>query len=186
MEPLIKGYVLQVSQRYVLDTPAIAAKVPEAILEEVKRSEATIKSGEWYPRQEIVLVWRALADACPDEASAAAELKKCGHTIAGTAVTTFFKLLLKMLSPRLFASKFPDFWARDHKGGTAALESVSDKGMVLLLNDVERFDHIGPVASGFIEFALSAIGVKQVVATPSPWSLAAPGPRNVRIEARWT
>jgi hypothetical protein len=186
VEPMIKGYIIQNSGRFILGDPVISKRVDEAIVEDIHRNEPLLKPTAWYPRRDVVKLWSAIAATQPDDASAYDALTRCG-TFAGTqATTTFLKLLFKVLTPRMFASKFPDFYARDHQGGgEGVVEEIGQNRVVLQARDVEGYDHFGPNTVGWAGVGLRAMGLKNLKLTCDPWSLAEPGPKTIRFVATW-
>src|SRR5690348_12475897 len=111
---MIKGYIIQQTGRFIANDPTLSKRVPGSVLSSINASEALKPTG-FYPRQEAVLLWRAIADTQPNEEAAYAELVRCGETVGAFAAGTFLKLLLKMLTPHMFANKFPDLYKRDHQ-----------------------------------------------------------------------
>jgi hypothetical protein len=142
---------------------------------------------EWYDRNEMAELMRVIAAQHPDEAAARTALVDCGQTIAKDAANTFLKLLMKVLTPTLFARKVPDIWKRDMRGGKfeADTSRVDQRVLVMHLTDVEGFDHIGPVAAGWVKFAMTSMGKRGLKQTITGWSLAAPGQRDVDMEFTW-
>ena len=57
--------------------------------------------------------------------------------------------------------------------------------MTISLVDVERYDYIGPVAEGFIRFALDGVFSFKNVRSTYEWSLDNPGPASVDYEFTW-
>lgn len=190
MEPQIRGYSVQQQFKF-LETQypgEKSARLVEGIPADILAGVKNVKPVEWYPRRYSIEVLRAIAKGCDgDDAKASAELLRCGTFIATEATNTFLKLLMKIMTPTLFFKKVPELWARDQRGGHFEFDtsSAGDKVCRLTLCDVEGFDHIGPVAGGFISYGLSAIGKSDVRVVHSGWSLSTPGPRNVTYEATW-
>jgi hypothetical protein len=91
------------------------------------------------------------------------------------------------MTPRLFAKKFPDFWVRDMRGGVMTVDpsELSHNRFVVHLVDVDGFDHVGPVANGFIGFAMEKITGGPVNIVVSSWSLERPGPAELRWDVSW-
>jgi hypothetical protein len=85
----------------------------------------------------------------------------------------------------MFARKFPDFWARDHQGGSIVIDTITDHQLIILFHGVGDLDHIGPIAVGFIGTTFEAIGVPGLEVLRPNWSLAEPRPDTVRVEIRW-
>ena len=185
MEPMIKGYIIQFTGRYMLENHELRGRLPQAIVSRAERNATALKPATWYPRQDVVDLWRAIAAAHPDEASARAALVACGTNIGTFAAGTFLKLLFKVLTPRMFANKFPDLWIRDSQGGYIEMGAVEDNSLKFMFKDMAGFDHISPISQGWVGFALTSLGLKQLQASCSPWSLAEPGPREIQFEAHW-
>jgi len=185
MEGMIKGYSVLASGQFITDDRALCQCVPEQTLDAIATHRSTIKPGEWYPRSEVLLLWRAIADAGGDEKGAYENLIRCGEFNANRAAGTFLKLLLKMLTPRTFAKKFSDFWAHDHRGGQVAVEQLDAKNLLIEIRDIAGFDHVAVISAGFIGFTLRATGLKSLTAHTSSWSRQKPGPEKVKIEVSW-
>jgi hypothetical protein len=182
---MIKGYILQFAGRFILSDPEISARIEPGLALAIRRSEPELKPTGWYPRHDLVKLWRTIADTQPDESSAYDALVRCGTSVGTQATNTFLKLLFKVLTPKLFAGKFPDFFARDHQnGGAAAVEEIAPNRVVLVVRDIEGYDHFGPNTVGW-----AGVGFRAMVKNPkivcSPWSLAAPGPKELRVTATW-
>lgn len=185
MEGMVKGYLILTSGKFISEDATLRARMPAEIHETIADHAATIKPREWYPRGGAILLWRAIAAAGDDEATVNDSLIRCGEYIANYATGTFLKLLLKLLTPRMFARKFPDLWAHDHDRGVAEVKSLDDTRMLIVFNDIEGFDHVSVTAQGFIRFALRASGLKSVSTRCPDWSLTTPGPREANVEVTW-
>jgi hypothetical protein len=185
MEGMVKGYLILVTGRMIDADERLRNRIPDEVLEEMRANAANIKDRAWRPRAEVIALWRAIAEANDDEASARSDLVRCGEAMGDYATGSFLKLLLRVLTPRMFASKFPDLWAHDHQGGSITVPKLEEKGMTIVVNDVEGFDHIAVTAMGLIHVALRAIGLKEVVIDCPSWSLANPGPREATLKVKW-
>ena len=185
MEGTIKGYCILSTGRFITEDASLRQRVSKEVLAEIARQQTTIKPKDWIPRPEIMVLWRGVADAAADDAGAYSDLIRCGESIAEHATGTFLKLLLKVLTPGMFARKFPDLWAHDHQGGRIENDEIQDKSMRITIKDIEGFDHVGAAAPGFICFALKAIGLKNIVTRSPNWSRATPGPRDAPLIVTW-
>jgi hypothetical protein len=187
VEPQCKGYIIQNTGRYILEDPVLNKKVPAPLLEKINRSRTEFKAGDWRPREELTSLWRAIADCAEpqDEESVHAALVRCGETVGGYATTTFFKLLLKVLTPRMFASRFGEFYKRDYRGGEGIVEEVGSKRVVLLARGIKGYDHFGPVTVGWASVPFRGMGLENVRLSCTPWSLSEPGPDEVRFTVNW-
>lgn len=191
MEPMIRGYSVK-QQLNFLETqyePDVSRRLLETIPADVRASLGDLKAAEWYPRAYSVAVLRAIAsNHGSDEKAVYDDLARCGTFIATEATNTFLKLLMKILTPTLFAKKIPEFWKRDQTGGHFEVDTsrVKNDTLELALRDVEGFDHIGLIGIGWLSYGLTAMGKSNVVVTQKGWSLAKPGPRDIEYHVCWT
>jgi len=191
VEPMIRGYSVK-QQLDFLQTqyePSVSEQLLRRIPDDVRTSLSEIKPAEWYPRRYSVEMLRAIASHRGDDEQAVKDdLVRCGTFIATEASNTFLKILMKMLTPALFAKKIPDFWRRDQKGGHIEV-NTSEAGsgrMQLHLRDVEGFDHIAIISIGWMIFGMKAMGKADVQVTQNGWSLESPGPREVTYDLKWS
>jgi hypothetical protein len=188
---MIRGYSVR-QQLNFLETqyaPGVSEKLAAQIPQDVRRALAEIKPAEWYPRQYSVHVLRAIAShGGNDERAVHDDLVRCGTFIATEATNTFLRLLMKMLTPVLFAKKIPDFWKRDMQGGHFEVDtSGAASGHIRLsLCDIEGFDHIGLISIGFLSFTMKAMGKHDAKVTQHGWSLATPGAKKVTYDLTWS
>src|SRR5262245_37295654 len=105
--------------RYISEDPIISKRVPAPLLERIDRQRTEFQAKDWRPREELTSLWHAIATAAEpqDEKSVYNALVRCGEKVGGYATNTFFKLLLKILTPKMFASRFSEFYKRDQQGG---------------------------------------------------------------------
>src|SRR5262249_7139180 len=123
-----------------------------------------------------------------DEEGSYKDLVASGSFVAAEATNTFLKLLLKVLTPVLYAKKTPDFWARDHRGsGHFEVDAQNaDKGRIIMrLVGADGFDHVGIAGIGFLTFGLTAMGKRDFKITQRGWSLATPSPHEVIYDIAW-
>lgn len=189
MEPMARGLVFKGFAAYLEREcdKAQREKVYNAISGEIREILDSPGSSQWYPRSYFTELNRALAALHTQEADVLEALSCAGRNMAEIASGTFMKLLLKMLTPSLFARKFPDFWAHDNRGGRIDVESskVADGRLDFWIREVRGFDHVGPVGRGYIQFAMSAITGSAVVVDLEGWSLSKPGPDEVHYAVSW-
>jgi hypothetical protein len=107
-----------------------------------------------------------------------------GEHVAREATNSFLRLLMNALTPNLFARKLPEVWKRDCTGGRLEVD-VSEHKLVVRLYEMQGFDHVPCTATGFIKFALEAMGksVKQVKL--HDWSLGTPFKDGSSFELIW-
>ncbi len=187
---MIRGYSVK-QQLNFLETqyePEVSQRLLAQIPEDVRYGIASLKPAEWYPRRYSVHVLRAIASRNEGEKEVSDDLVRCGTFIATEATNTFLKLLMKILTPALFAKKIPEFWQRDQKGGHVEVDTsgASSGSMKLKICDIEGFDHIGIVSMGWMKFGMKAMGKEDVVVTQEGWTLANPGPKEVSYDLKWS
>ena len=154
---------------------------------ELRGDFSDIDPAGWYPREHSAQLFRAIASAASGEAATRELLATCGEQIAQESTNTFLKLVMKLMTPTLFAKKLPSLWERDMKGGgfTYDLSGADQNRLAFVLQDVEGYDHIAAVTEGWIRFAMKSMGKTGVEVDMKGWSLAVPGPKEVAYEVRW-
>jgi hypothetical protein len=183
----MRGYVLSSAAEYLKRFAGekkggdILAAVSPALRDAL--SGAT--SASWCHSVHIAEMYRAVASLGDgDEARAKDILVACGKAAAHEASNTFLRLLMKVLTPTLFAKKLPDIWARDCTGAKISVE-VGEESIRNRLFGVEGFDHVAPVASGYVVFALEAMGKSITKIEHHEWSLSNPAPSEPWFEISW-
>jgi len=162
-----------------------AKQLLDGLSQETKQALATAKEASWCSSKSVAEVYRAIASLSNgDESTAQKNLIECGKHAALEASNTFLRLLMKLLTPTLFAKKLPDLWSRDCTVGKIVVE-VHDHKIRNRLLGVAGFDHLGPVAAGYVAFALEAMGKSITKTELHEWSLATPSPTDVWFEVFW-
>jgi hypothetical protein len=151
-----------------------AQRILDGLSPETKKELGTATEANWCSSKSVAELYTAIASlGNGDEKAAQTHLIECGKHAARDASNTFLRLLMKMLTPKLFAKKLPDIWARDCTVGKITTEVFEDK-IRNHLTGVAAFDHIGPVCVGYVTFALEAMGKSITKTELHGWSLAAP------------
>ena len=188
--PMIRGYAIIQTAKYLKTqfTAEQSRRGMDTLPSHIRDEIPSWQPGEWYPRELTIALYRAIAAIRNEEAGAYADLVGCGEFIASEATNTFLRLMMRIMTPILFAKKIPDFFRRDHTVGRFEADtSRADQALITLrLTDVAGFDHIGIVAIGWIRFGMAALGKKNVTITQRGWTLAAPAPQDIEYEIRWT
>ena len=145
-----------------------------------------VKHGGWYPISHTVELNRVLLDrmAQKDDASARDALHHCGRYIAGAATNTFLKMLMKMLTPGLFARKLPDVFRRDFSSGRLE-SSLEGRKLICRYYDVPGFEHSAVLASGFAAKAFEGMGKDVETFSVHNWSLREPNTDGSWFELTW-
>jgi hypothetical protein len=184
MEPMIKGYCVRGVAQHILVTSELLQRLDPAV-RLLAEQAAKGGSNEWRPRAQIITLLRAIASLHDNDEGARRALMAAGHRVGQGATNTFLRLLLKVLTPKIFAAKIPDFYKRDHRGGHIDIVDLKDKSLHLRINDIAGFDHMAPLSAGWMSQGLSAMGVKLISVSATPWSLDSPAPPTVDFVAHW-
>lgn len=189
-ERSVRGYMFFGTGKY-LETAyddATRAVILDAMSPRVRGLMAKVDNVTWYPREDISEVLGTIAAYHHQKDGKEREaLEGIGSCICETATNTFLKLIMRILTPSLFQSKLPDFWRRDHKFGalTPSLFDTNQRRMLVSLTDVEGYDYIGPVAQGFMRFALNGVFNYANVRCKYDWDIKNPGPASIDYEFTW-
>lgn len=186
---MIRGYSLRQTARYIETRlePELSRRAIETLPPDTRKLMGAFEPAEWYPRSHAIALYRSIVSVRGGDA-AFPELMACGEFIASEATNTFLRLLMKIMTPTLFAKKVPDFWTRDQKGGHFEVDvsAAGDGKIAMTLVDVGDYEHIAGIAGGFIRFGMVALGKKGVSIEQTGWSLATPSPRDVHYQIRWS
>lgn len=189
MEPfLTRGYVFGTTLKYVRQ--GLAPERRERALslispDTIQWTETLQKPAEMYPVARSVEMFDAIAAASGgDEKIAEEDLIGCGMFAADEAMNTFLKLLMRVLTPSLFAKKLPSLYARDNSQGNVAVK-VSDESLSCTMKGIGGYKHVGPISVGWSAFTLGRMGKKLRSTKLEGWSLATPSPEDFSFELAW-
>lgn len=190
--PVLRGYTIKRTVTF-LESGYFPAEVQRKIMEElppeVKAALPQVQPAEWYPRTHLIPMLKGIVSVKNDDAGSYQDLVAYGSFVAAEATNTFLKLLMKILTPTLFAKKVPEFWQRDHQGSGRFEVDVqrADEGRIgMRLVGADGFDHICVAAIGFISFGLKSMGKRDVRVVQKGWSIATPSPHECSYEATWS
>jgi hypothetical protein len=161
---IIEGFSPQARQIIASADGASAAWCPVSILSEVITAVAARGNGDEDRTRETLI--------------------KCGSFMAHEATNTFLRLLMKMMTPGLFAKKIPDIWRRDCTHGNLLAELGENK-LSCRVMDTDGFVHALCTIAGFLTFAVGSMGKSIVKTTVHGWSLQNPNPSEGQIELVW-
>lgn len=188
-EQVIRGYLIHGCMDYIdgFETEE-RERMYSSLASDVSRDRSSYDKMSWYPLKTICELNGAIARVHHgDEAKAYEALRNCGRSIAEAATNSFLRLLMRIMTPAVFAKKAPDLWARDNRHGRMETDTsrLADRHLVINLRGVGGYDHAGPVCAGFGMFALKAVGGNDIDVKVSGWSLGTPGPSEVRLDMTW-
>jgi hypothetical protein len=142
----------------------------------------------WAPPLFSSELWKAIAAHHPDPAEACKNLVLCGRQAGSYATNTYLRLLLKMLTAKMFAKKIPDIWSRDSNFGkitTGDLDEMKSGRLLLHFTELGSYPFFGPVCEGWFAFSLETMGLKNVKVAVQNWSLNDPDPAKLDFLVTW-
>jgi hypothetical protein len=183
----IRGYVFLSAAKYLEEVAGKGKwdQISERFSPQVKQALKETTTTNWCAIDAVAEVYRAIAALSEgNEAQARDALIDCGSQTMYEASNTFFRLIMKVLTPGLFMKKMPDFWKRDCSRGTIQVE-MHENMLRNTLSGIGGFDHIAPIALGYVKFALEGMGKTIVKTELYDWSLKTPGPESFSFLVQW-
>jgi hypothetical protein len=166
--------------------PEEAKRVIEALSSGTRATLAEAKPAAWYPVSYLSETFRAIAAlGNGDQARAQEFLIEAGSYNAREATNTFLKILMRMLTPTIFAKKVPDFWRRDCTGGRLEV-NVKDNRFTCHFYEFQGFDHAVVGTLGYLSFAFNAMGKRVERSSIHGWSLSKPAEDGAWLEIDWS
>jgi hypothetical protein len=182
MDRLVHGIYVDNVRTFVFErcSPEVADAV-ERELPELRGMH--VEQRKTYGLAYVTRPFAAVHIALADDQAAETMLKSCGAFIAENAATGFLKLLIKVLTPRLFARQFPEFWKRYHAFGELTVDLTWLEARRCVFT-APSYDYLGTVGAGWIDFVFNAFGYSEVkVESNAP--LGAPLPETTRFSVTW-
>lgn len=191
MERQIKAYGFAGSLEFVDKTYDDAAKkrIVGALSPPAKQFMDTAKKAQWAPPSYSAELWTAIAKEHADAEAARQQLVKVGRYQGAYATNTYLKLLMKMLTVKMFAKKFPDIWSRDANFGQVSLGDLAEiesGHLSIYFKELGSFPYFGPICQGWFAFSLETMGLKDVKVELQDWSMAKPDPGELAYRVTWT
>src|SRR5262245_32651286 len=113
----LRGYSIKQTSVFIDKhyDPETSQRLQAELPEDVKTALPNLKPAEWYPKEYEIALLRAIASVQGNDEGSFADLIGCGEFVASEATNSFLKILMKMLTPTMFAKKVPEFYLRDNK-----------------------------------------------------------------------
>ncbi|NUP12534.1 MAG: hypothetical protein HOW73_41345 [Polyangiaceae bacterium] len=144
---------------------------------------ANIKQDAWYPLQPFANICRSLDELYDDPQEGFQAVRRAGKCIAEDGASTYLRLLMKVLTPKLFIRQFPGLWKRYHDFGELTIDMQDiDKNRVVAI--MPAYPCVYGLAAGWIEFAFAAFKAKADLKCDYPWRGETPDP--FRFTLTWT
>jgi len=161
----IKGSAIQ-TVLAASNTPgdeALRVRVDKNIPHELRDAYRTLSSHHWYPIEYAGVLLRSIYEAHESHAEADAALRACGYALANAAATTFMRLLLKILTPRLLVAKANELWRRYHDFGECLSELVDEREGQAIVR-APAYEGLHMIGAGWVErsFHLSGAATARV------------------------
>ena len=183
----VRGYTIIKTAEYLRQTAGEqeAKRLFNAFTPQTQHAIGTAKPAEWQAAEISSELLRAVAGlAKGNEEKAKQELVNCGKFLASEATNTFLKLLMKVLTPSMFAKKLPSLWSRDSSHGKFEVDVYEDRIACRML-EMEHYEHITPISVGYVSFALEAMRKTIDRWNMDGWSLKTPNPSTSTFELYW-
>ncbi len=175
MERLVKGIHILPLQDFINETydDDTRSAIYKRMAPETREMLKTVSRDEWKPVSFVADINHAVYESQSDPDTGYQQIINAGAAIADYAAGTYVRLLIKLMTPKIMASKWPDIWKKSHNFGDMRCRLEADRLLKMTLADVDGYTHIGPTAIGFLTFSLNAMGlpdarVKQLNRSESP------------------
>jgi hypothetical protein len=179
----VRGYAIVHAAGYLRQEAGEQAV--QALSPALQHALKTATPAGWQPVAHVAELFHAVAKLGDgNEAKAREHLEKCGEYQAIAATTTFLRLVMKVLTPNMFAKKLPSLWSRDSTGGRY-LADVHEDHIVCHLKEMEAFEHFAPTSVGYVRYSLKTMGKEVTKTTLSGWSLAKPSSPDMSFSLHW-
>jgi hypothetical protein len=179
----VRGHLMRGAARYALrDLDAKAAESIRRAIPELANGIEQIRKDDWYPLGHLVELCMMIDGQFGDPEQGLAAIRTCGRYIAEEGVSTYLKLVMKVITPRLFVRQFPTLWKRYHDFGELSVDtSKLDENRATLY--MPAYPGVRGLCSGWIEYAFSLFKVR--VHLEANWAWRAPMPERLELKAQW-
>jgi hypothetical protein len=177
----VSGHLLLGVTRYVQEqlTEAERLRVQERVPHILGRG-VSLERSAWYPLTHIVELCAAVDSLEREAESSFTSLCRAGECIAGDGASTYLRLLLKVLTPKLFIRQFPALWRRYHDFGELSVDSRRIHENYAIIH-MPSYEYVSALATGWIHFAFQQLSVHVDVETNYPWRGDVPERLEVRF-----
>ncbi|SRR6266540_5440668 len=173
--------------------PARAQQIESKLSQETLRSMYETSPEVWYP----ISVWKEALDTIvaqsPDPVAARTAVRAVGKFICEGTVNSFLRVLMRIMTPALFAKKAGAMIGKDFRGFpggepdcTYDLSKESEGLLTMTVRNAKNIPYLGATGQGFTEFAFHYMGKKNVLidepnCPPNEYS-----PEVVHWRIRWS
>jgi hypothetical protein len=179
----IRGHLMRGTARYAFNdlVPAARDSVRRSI-PELASGLDDVKRDEWYPLGRLIELITTIDSTFDDPEQGLAAIKTCGKYIAEEGVSTYLKLVMKVITPKLFVRQFPTLWKRYHDFGDLSVDTsrIDDNRAVLAM---PAYVGVRGLCSGWIEYAFGLFRTRVAIEANWPWR--APAPDRLELALHW-
>lgn len=186
--PEMKAYnVISAVEFLEQNFPDRVDAIRDGFTEPLKTDLTKIGSFDFVPRAYLSEVTEAIANEVEPGAPRIELLSKLGEHIAHGATNTFLRLLMRMMTPQIFAKKVGAIWKKDNRGGHVVADTTDLGSNKLLLNfsDVDGFAYFRAICIGWMGFAFRRMGAKNVRVSFPDQDANEPYDESVQIAIEW-
>jgi hypothetical protein len=170
-----------------------AMLIESSLSDETRRALHETSPEVWYP----ISVWKEALDrivqCSPDPASARAAVRSAGRFICEGTVNSFLRVLMRIMTPSLFAKKSGSMIGKDFRGFSGGapdysydLSKESEGLITLTIKNAGAHPYLSGTGQGFIEFAFHYMGKKNVVIDEPDCPMTDYAPEVMHIRIRWS
>jgi hypothetical protein len=188
-ESQIRGYSIRRTASFIDTFDAeTAERVRQEVPPETLRLAQELAPEQWYPRRHAVALYEAVAKAHSEPDQMFQDLVACGEYICQAVTNKWFRVVIRIMTPALFAKKNPSFWRRDQRGGEFGydLSRLDEHVVRMSLVDVADYTHIAPIMVGFFQCFFRAMGKRTVEVQQDAWSPTCVNPANINFDVSWS
>jgi hypothetical protein len=193
MDAAVRGPCLRGAGAYLRSIdPKLAQQIEARYTPDMLHAVHESGPKDWF----TIGLWKECLDAIvaaqPNVEASRAAIRSVGRHICEGTVNSFLRLLMRIMTPRLFAEKSGSMISRDFSGFPGgALDyhfSVSDdeRQVLLEVRNAERHHYLGGTGQGFCEFAFQYMGKKNVVIDEPDCPLDDWAPKHLKWRIRWS
>ncbi len=166
----------------------VQAEILDSVPQEVRDFIAGGPEQLWVPPLYPASVWQAMIKREASDDAAYDTLVRCGRNMGEYATNTYLRLLLKVISMKMLAKKYPTIWRMDANFGDMSTDTsdIKQGKLKIFLNNLESYPYFGPICVGWFKYSMDAMGLKDVKVELHDWTMAEPDPGKLTFHVTWT
>jgi hypothetical protein len=148
-------------------SPARIAEIEAQFSPDLKQALPTLKAKplDWHPLHYATEPLRGIYESHDDPKVAIETIERCGRFIGDEATTTFMRLLLKMLTLPMLASKWQQFWGKYNNFGICTADASHRHENKFYVTATECYPYVHGIGTGWIQNVLKALNKQNVKVT---------------------